>query len=110
MPTKTKVRPRRRLRRETPAARRARARKIVARLAQEYRDATSALRHTSALELLVATILSAQSTDARVNMVTPALFAKYRTPPDYAPPDPPVPTHASHTPVFFRTNHNPLTA
>src|SRR5216117_3497681 len=43
-----------------------------------YPDATCALQHKSALELLVATILSAQSTDARVNMVTPALFAKYR--------------------------------
>ena len=108
MPTKTKVRPRRRLRRETPAARRARARKIVARLAQEYRDATSALRHTSALELLVATILSAQSTDARVNMVTPALFAKYRTAHDYASADPHVLEQEIHSTGFFRNKTKSL--
>ncbi len=108
MPTKTKARPRRRLRRETPAARRARARKIVARLAQEYRDATSALRHTSALELLVATILSAQSTDARVNMVTPALFAKYRTAHDYASADPHVLEQEIHSTGFFRNKTKSL--
>jgi endonuclease-3 len=66
------------------AERRARARKIVARLERAYPDATCALNHASALELVVATILSAQCTDARVNMVTPALFAKYRTAADYA--------------------------
>ena len=108
MPTKTKARPRRRLRRETPAARRARARKIVARLAQEYRDATCALRHTSALELLVATILSAQSTDARVNMVTPALFAKYRTAHDYASADPHVLEQEIHSTGFFRNKTKSL--
>src|SRR6266576_2298820 len=74
--TATKTGPRRRAR-ETPAALKARARKIVARLERAYPEATCALHHASALELLVATILSAQSTDARVNMVTPALFAKY---------------------------------
>ena len=61
---------------------------IVAGLARAYPDATCALDHGSALELLVATILSAQSTDARVNMVTPALFAKYRSAGDYAAADP----------------------
>ncbi|MFO0865737.1 MAG: endonuclease III [Gemmataceae bacterium] len=50
---------------------------IVARLDQRYPDATCALIHRNALELLVATILSAQCTDARVNLVTPALFKKY---------------------------------
>src|SRR6266566_1353113 len=64
--------------------RKARARKIIARLKREYPDATCALHHSSALELVVATILSAQCTDARVNMVTPQLFAKYRTAADYA--------------------------
>ena len=64
-------------RRETADEKRARARKIVARLAREYGDATCALTHASPLELLVATILSAQCTDARVNLVTPGLFAKY---------------------------------
>ena len=80
MATRTKAR---RLR-ETPAALRARVRKILARLEREYPDATCALHHRSALDLLVATILSAQSTDARVNMVTPALFAKYKTAADFA--------------------------
>ena len=49
-----------------------------------YPEARCELTHGSALELLVATILSAQCTDARVNMTTPALFARYRTPADYA--------------------------
>jgi endonuclease III len=53
------------------AERKARARKIIARLKREYPDATCALHHGNALELAVATILSAQCTDARVNMVTP---------------------------------------
>ncbi len=54
----------------------ARARSIEKRLAQAYPDATCALQHRNALELLVATILSAQCTDKRVNEVTPALFAR----------------------------------
>jgi endonuclease-3 len=62
---------------ETPARKRARARTIVSRLEREYPGATCALEHRNALELLVATILSAQCTDERVNKVTPALFARY---------------------------------
>jgi endonuclease-3 len=54
------------------------------RLAAAYPDAHCALDHRNAYELLVATILSAQCTDARVNMVTPALFAKYPTAHDLA--------------------------
>lgn len=54
-----------------------RARAIAARLAAEYPEATCALTHANPLQLLVATILSAQCTDARVNMITPALFARY---------------------------------
>ena len=57
-----------------------RARKIVSALKRAYPEATCALRHESPLQLLVATILSAQCTDERVNMVTPALFQKYPTP------------------------------
>src|SRR5260370_32932952 len=53
---------------------------IVARLAAAYPKATCSLDHQSPFELLVSTILSAQCTDERVNMVTPALFAKYRRP------------------------------
>jgi endonuclease-3 len=70
------------------ADRKATLRKILARLQAQYPDVTCALNHSSALELLVATILSAQCTDARVNMVTPALFAKYRSATDYATADP----------------------
>ncbi len=99
--TATKTGPRRRAK-ETPAALKARARKIVARLERAYPEATCALHHASALELLVATILSAQSTDARVNMVTPALFAKYRVAADYAAADPRVLEQEIHSTGFFR--------
>ena len=70
--------------RESRDAKRARARQIVRALKKAYPDAKCALNFTSPLELLVATILSAQCTDERVNMVTPALFKKYRTARDYA--------------------------
>ena len=56
-----------------------RVNEILKRLDERYPDATCALHHKSAWELLVATILSAQCTDARVNMVTPVIFAKYPT-------------------------------
>jgi endonuclease-3 len=65
--------------RETVTARRARARKILQLLARAYPDARIALNFDTPLQLLVATILSAQCTDERVNMVTPALFRKYPT-------------------------------
>ncbi|MGN6172587.1 MAG: endonuclease III domain-containing protein, partial [Streptosporangiaceae bacterium] len=61
-----------------------RARRINRELAWVYPDAHTELNFTTPLELLVATILSAQSTDRRVNMVTPVLFARYRTAADYA--------------------------
>jgi endonuclease III len=53
---------------------------VARRLADEYPEAVCELDHTNAFELLAATILSAQCTDARVNMVTPALFRRYPTP------------------------------
>lgn len=56
---------------------------IIKRLKKEYPDAHCALNHTNAFELLVATILSAQCTDERVNIVTANLFRKYRKPQDY---------------------------
>ena len=59
------------------ASRTARAREVLTRLEREYPDARCALDHRNAFELLCATILSAQCTDARVNLVTPALFRKY---------------------------------
>src|SRR5207249_4025079 len=108
MPTKTKAPPRRRSGRESEAERRARVRKIIARLEKAYPDATCALHHTSALELLVATILSAQSTDARVNIVTPALFAKYRAARDYAGADPKVLEQEIQSTGFFRNKTKSL--
>jgi endonuclease-3 len=59
---------------------RRRTRTIVSRLKREYPDAHCELDYRTPFELLVATILSAQCTDARVNLVTPALFARYPTP------------------------------
>ncbi|HET9654056.1 MAG TPA: endonuclease III [Kineosporiaceae bacterium] len=69
---------------ETSLALTRRARKIHRLLAQRYPDAHCELDFGSPLELLVATILSAQCTDVRVNQVTPAVFARYRTAADYA--------------------------
>jgi endonuclease-3 len=65
-----------------------RVRRIVAELARSYGDAECALVHSNALELLVATILSAQCTDVRVNLVTKDLFKRYKTAKDYADADP----------------------
>ena len=56
---------------------------VIKRLKKLYPDAHCALNHTNAFELLVATILSAQCTDVRVNIVTATLFRKYRMPKDY---------------------------
>ena len=56
---------------------------IIKRLKKRYPDAHCALNHTNAFELLVATILSAQCTDERVNIVTSTLFRKYRGPADF---------------------------
>jgi endonuclease-3 len=70
--------------REAKAARVARAAETFELLAAEYPDAHCALTHTNAYQLGVATILSAQTTDERVNMVTPGLFVRYATPADLA--------------------------
>jgi endonuclease-3 len=67
----------------TGAAKR-RARRVLDALAATYPDAHCALDHQTPIQLLVATILSAQCTDARVNRVTPALFARYKTVRDFA--------------------------
>ncbi|MCX5782976.1 MAG: endonuclease III [Elusimicrobia bacterium] len=58
--------------------------KILSFLSREYPDAKTALRHKNPFQLLVATILSAQCTDERVNKVTPALFKKYLCPQTFA--------------------------
>ncbi len=63
---------------------RKRAAQILRRLGRAYPDARCSLDYSNPLELLVATILSAQCTDVRVNMVTPALFRRYKTAADYA--------------------------
>jgi endonuclease-3 len=75
----------RRIRPRTPKGR---AREVARRLAEEYPDAECELDHRNAFELLAATILSAQTTDVRVNQVTPELFAKYPTAADLAGADP----------------------
>ncbi len=77
-PAKKRKKPARKSPRQAPAAER--APEIYRRLAKAYPDATCALAYRNPYELLVATILSAQCTDKRVNLVTPALFAKYPTP------------------------------
>ncbi len=75
---------------EPLAKRRERTARIISILRQAYPGARIALDFSNPLELLVATILSAQCTDKRVNMVTASLFKKYRTAVDYAAADPKV--------------------
>lgn len=70
--------------RESRRARRERAAAIVARLAELYPESRCSLDHADPLQLVVATVLSAQCTDAAVNRATPALFARFRTAQDYA--------------------------
>ena len=70
--------------RESIKAKSARVKKISSSLQKTYPDAHCELNHSNPLELLVATILSAQCTDKRVNVVTVGLFKKYRTAADYA--------------------------
>jgi endonuclease-3 len=76
------------LAREAPEEKRKRAATIYRRLDKAYPDAKVALRFSNPLETVIATVLSAQSTDVMVNKVTESLFQKYRTPEDYlaAPP------------------------
>ena len=88
--------------RETRDAKRARAKKIVSALKKAYPDAKIALNFTNPLELIVATILSAQCTDERVNLVTPALFKKYGSAADYARADPSALEEEVRTTGFFR--------
>jgi len=69
--------------RENKSQKKDRTQQIIKLLKRAYPDAHCALNHTNAFELLVATILSAQCTDERVNIVTADLFRKYRRPEDY---------------------------
>ena len=85
-----------------PRSPKGRARLTNERLALEYPDAKCELDHTNAFELLTATILSAQSTDQRVNMVTPDLFARFPTPEDLAAADPEEVEQLIHSTGFYK--------
>jgi endonuclease III len=93
---------------ETPLGRTRRARRIDRELAELYPDAHCELDFDDPLELSVATILSAQSTDKRVNRVTPALFRRYRTAADYAGADRAELEEMIHSTGFFRNKANSL--
>ncbi len=85
-----------------------RARRVNRELAELYPNAHCELDFTSPLELLVATILSAQCTDKRVNMVTPVLFGRYRTAADYASADREELEKIIQSTGFFRAKANSL--
>ncbi|MCA1691845.1 MAG: endonuclease III [Actinobacteria bacterium] len=96
-----------------PRTPRGRARETVARLAEEYpgdERALCALVHDGPFQLLVATILSAQTTDERVNLVTPALFAAYPTAAELAGADPAEVEALIHPTGFFRAKTRSLVA
>jgi endonuclease III len=87
----------------------ARLAKIFAALDQLFPKAECALHHANAFQLLVATILSAQCTDERVNKVTPGLFAKYPTPQDLAAVNPEVLQEDIRSTGFFRNKAKSIT-
>ncbi len=91
-----------------PRSPKGRARLTNERLTELYPDAACALDHADAFELLVATILSAQCTDVRVNQVTPALFAKYPTPEDLAVADPDDVAELIHSTGFYKNKTRSL--
>jgi endonuclease III len=93
---------------ESPVALTRRARKMDRILAETYPDAHTELDFTTPLELVVATILSAQSTDVGVNKVTPALFARYPKAADYAAADRAELEEMIHSTGFFRAKTNSL--
>ena len=93
---------------ESRAAKQARAKKILDLLERTYPDATIALAFRTPFELLVATILSAQCTDERVNMVTPALFRKYPTARELARARPPSLEREIRSTGFFRAKTRSL--
>lgn len=96
--------------RESKQASKERAREILARLRGEYPESRCALDHTSPLELLVATVLSAQCTDQRVNQVTPGLFRRYPTARAYAEADLGELEEAVKTTGFYRNKARALKA
>jgi endonuclease-3 len=95
---------------ESAAERRSRALKILARLDRAYPGADIELRFSTPLELLVATILSAQCTDERVNIVTAQLFKRYRTAEDYARAEPARLEEEIHSTGFFKAKTRALIA
>ena len=94
--------------RETKTARAERAAEILRRLQREYPGARCALEHRDAYQLLVATILSAQCTDVRVNMVTPAFFARYPSPESLARAEPAEVEEMIRSTGFFRNKTRSL--
>ena len=96
--------------RETREAKRARAQKVVRALKKAYPDAKIALDFQNPLELLVATILSAQCTDERVNQVTPALFKKYASARDYARAEPETLEQEVRSTGFYRAKTRSIIA
>src|SRR2546422_6513042 len=88
--------------RESQPARAVRLKKILAALRRTYPDAHCELNYSNPLELLIATILSAQCTDKRVNLVTAELFKKYRTAAGYANANPAELEQAIKTSGFYR--------
>jgi len=95
-------------RKETAAERATRARGIFSRLRREYPDAHCELDFQTPYELLVATILSAQCTDARVNLVTPAFFRRFPTPQSLAGADPAEVEDLIRSTGFFRNKTRSL--
>jgi len=93
---------------ESPLSRTRRARRIGRVLAETYPDAHCELNFSTPLDLLVATILSAQTTDVRVNMVTPVLFQHFRTAADYAAADRAELEAMIKSTGFFRAKSNSL--
>ena len=93
---------------ESLAGKQARARTVLRRLERAYPDAAIALRFGTPLELLVATILSAQCTDERVNAVTETLFERYREARDYAEAEPATLERLIHSTGFFKAKARAL--
>jgi len=91
-----------------PRSPKGRARETNRRLAEEYPDALCELDHHNPFELLAATILSAQTTDQRVNMVTPALFARYPDAESLAVADPATVQAIIHTTGFYQNKTKSL--
>src|SRR5690348_13338292 len=94
--------------RETSEQLKKRVREVIRRLKRAYPDAKCSLNHSNPFELLIATILSAQSTDERVNIVTSDLFRKYKKPEDYLKVSPRELEQDIHSTGFFRNKTKSL--